>query len=246
MGLSERQKKVLKLIRCFDKICTDNNIWYTLTSGSILGAVRNKGFIPWDNDLDVFIKIEDREKLRNLLNNNEEVDLRCYMWDKEKKYAACHDRFAYNNIPHEEIHVDVHSLIGAPDSNKKQKLFTFFCFYSYTILRCKHVDVQYSKPNHRRPIKIIKFFLKVVPDALIRRWYYFLENKYTFNESDYLYTVGSGYRTRECLPKGVYLNTIKVPFENLMLPIPKEYDKYLTSVYGDYMTPKKEGYKLIK
>jgi lipopolysaccharide cholinephosphotransferase len=51
---------------------------------------------------------------------------------------------------------------------------------------------------------------------------------------------------RECLPKEIYLNSIRVPFEDLILPIPKEYDTYLTSVYGDYMTPKKDGYKLIQ
>ena len=246
MPLSSTNKKALGLIRYFDKICKDNNIWYTLTSGSVLGAVRHNGFIPWDSDIDVFVKQEDLDKLRHLLCKNVPDGMKLYIWDEEKKYHSCHDKLAYNDIPHEMIHVDIFTLIGVPNSLLRQKIFTSLCFYSYEILRCKHVNVQFSKPNHRVPIRVIKFFLQIVPDTLIKRWYHFLEHKHDFNNSEFAYTLSSGYRMRECLPKEIYLNSIKVPFEDLMLPIPKNYSKYLTSVYGDYMTPKKDGYKLIK
>jgi phosphorylcholine metabolism protein LicD len=172
--------------------------------------------------------------------------MKLYVWDKEKNYCSCHDKLAYIDIPHEIVHVDILTLVGAPKGIKSQKFYTSLCYYSYEILRCKHVNIQYSKPNHRIIIGTIKFFLKVIPDYLIRIWYYFLKHRYDLDKSQYAYTVSSGYRMRECLPKEIYLNSIRVPFEDLILPIPKEYDTYLTSVYGDYMTPKKDGYKLIQ
>jgi hypothetical protein len=114
MPLSLKHEEALALIRYFDKICNDNNIWYTLTSGSVLGAVRHNGFIPWDYDIDVFIKPEDLDKMRQILYQNLPAGMKLYVWDKEKNYCSCHDKLAYIDIPH-EIVVDLSVLATFED-----------------------------------------------------------------------------------------------------------------------------------
>lgn len=244
MKTEEIQAKVLTLIEVFDRICMANNIFYTLTSGSVLGAVRHKGFIPWDTDMDVFVKIRDFELMREIVTDNLPNNLKLYMWDKEENYGLPFDRLAYKDIPHEVVHLDIFPLIGAPDSMIKKKYFTKICFYSYNFLKCKYTNTEYSQPKNKKKIEIIKFILKPLPGKLIKKWYRWLENLYDFDTASYVYTIASGYGLKECLPKDMILSTTKMQFENLKLPVPTKYHEYLTTVYGDYMVPKRDGYKM--
>lgn len=245
MEISEVQSKTLDIVKCFDSICAKNDIWYTLTSGSVLGAVRHKGFIPWDSDMDVFIRIGDIERLRHNLLEALPEQMKLNMWDREPGYHMCFDRISFANISHYKVHLDIFPLIGAPERKINRKIFTEICFYSYKFLRCKHVDIRYSKEAHVKKIRLVKKFAGLIPDNVIRRWYYYLQNQYDFERSKYVYTIASGYGFNECLPKELLLNTTRVPFEDVMLPIPADYHEYLTKVYGDYMTPKREGYKKL-
>ena len=243
METKEVQNKLLEIIKVFDSICRESNIWYTLASGSMLGAVRHAGFIPWDTDMDVFVKVSDVEALRNALLKGIPSEMKLYMWDLEKNYHACFDRISFRDIPHEKVSLDIFPLIGAPDTYNAQIKFVKKCFYSYKILRTKHVDTAYSTPSHVRKIKVLKVFTKIIPDAIIRKWYHYLHSRYDFEQASYVYTIASGYGMKECLPKDLMLNTEYKKFEDTKLPIPVRYDEYLTRVYGDYLTPKKEGYK---
>ena len=246
MKMKEIQSKVLEIVKIFDNICRENDIWYTLTSGSVLGAVRHGGFIPWDSDMDVFVKITDLEKLRLLLLKNIPKEMKLYIWDSEPKYPLCFDRLSFIDLPHYLVHLDIFPLIGAPKKKNNQMRFTKMCYYSFKLLRTKHVDVKYSKPKNAKKIKALKVFTKLIPDVLIRKWYYYLQYKYSFEKSDFVYTIASGYGMKECLPKDLLLKTKYVNFEDTKLPIPVNYHEYLKRVYGDYMTPKKDGYKGYK
>ncbi len=246
--LRNNQLKVLRLAKLFDDVCKENNIDYTLSSGSILGAIRHKGFIPWDYDMDVLVPINQYENMREklLTKIQEENDLVLHLWDKEKKYSVVADRLGYLDIPHEEVHLDIFPLIGAPKDEKKQKKFANLCYYSYKILRCKHCNTKYSKPSHVKKIKMIKPLLFIVPDKIIIKWYNYLQHKYDFSKSEFVHILASGYGVSETLKKDIYLNTFYSSFEDIKLRIPVKYKEYLEKVYGkDYMTPKKDGYKKI-
>ena len=246
MLIQERQQKILEAIKIFDKICRENNIWYTLTSGSILGAVRHKGFIPWDYDMDVFVKITDIEKLRTSLLRGIPDTMKLYIWDMEPKYPLCFDRLSFRDIPHDLLHIDIHPLIGAPDTKNAQIKFTKICYYTFKFLRTKYVNTNYSKPSNIKKIKALKLITRIIPDIFIRKWYHYLQNKYSFEKAHYVYTIASTYGMRECMPKKMVLDTRYVDFEDTKLPIPVKYDEYLTRVYGNYMIPKKDGYKGYK
>lgn len=248
MKTEEIQKQVLKLVKIFDEVCEENNIKYTLAAGSVLGAVRHKGFIPWDPDMDVIVPINQFDLLREKLNERiaKEKNLKLYQWDKEPKYYEVVDRFCIKNIPHQSLHLDIFPLIGAPSDIKKQKRFVKKCFYSYKFLRSKNCDTNFSNPNHVKYIKIMKIFAHVFSDKFIINWYNKLQKKYDLDTCEYAYILSSGYGINELLKKDVFLDTYKTNFEDAKLSIPRQYDYYLKQIYGnDYMTPKKTGYKEI-
>lgn len=241
------QEKIMELVKVFNEVCCENNIEYTLAAGSVLGAVRHNGFIPWDCDMDVLVPLEQFDLLRKkILEKITNTNMKLYMWDKEEKYYEVLDRLCFDGIPHEELHLDIFPLIGAPSGKIRRYVFTNTIYYTYRILRCKYCNTDYSKPNHVKKIKFIRNFVKIIPDKIIIKWYKFLERKYDLRKAEYSYMLGSGYGYKEAMRKTVYLNTMKEKFEDMELNIPKDYKFYLIQLYGeDYMTPKKDGYKKI-
>lgn len=245
--IEKKKKIVLKMAKIFDKVCVENNIDYSLTAGSVLGAVRHKGFIPWDYDMDVVVPVDQfelmRTKLKEAINDKGYV---LHEWDKEKKYYEVVDRLCPANVPHQEVHLDIFPLIGAPNKRKKQVRFAKKCFYTFRILRCKNCDTNYSKKNHVKKIKMIKFFVWPIPDKAIIAWYHHLQNKYKLSDVNFTHRLASGYGLAEIQNKEVFLDTKRVPFEDTKLSIPKKAVDYLIKIYGDdYMTPKRDGYKIM-
>ena len=68
--MTDLQRRLLDLLKIFDKMCRDNGIEYYMTAGSLMGAVRHQGFIPWDDDADVIMTRKNWEKFYELSNQN--------------------------------------------------------------------------------------------------------------------------------------------------------------------------------
>jgi len=241
--VTDKQKKILELLEIFDKICRNKGIWYSLTSGSILGAVRHHGFIPWDEDCDVFVKIDELNRLRKVLNTELPDNIKLYIWDKESKYSQLFDRLTFKDISHYDLHIDIFPLIGVPENKTRRKVFVELCRFSVGFLHCKYKNIEYVRIKNRPLTILCKILSKPIPDSFIRRYINWLESKYDLRNSTYAYTVCSGYGQNECLPRELFLDTIDFKFEELVVKIPKRYDIYLKSIYGDYMVPKKRNYK---
>lgn len=243
MELKEKQEELLKIISDFDKICTKHNIWYMLVAGSVLGAIRHKGFIPWDADMDVFVKEKDLQKLRKIMKE-ELPDIYNYIeWDNEKDYSLPFDRLGYKDIPHQKLHLDIFPIIGAPSNDLLRKFFTKVCYITYKVNHCKYVDVKYSNPKNVKNILLVKKIARFIPGIVFKLIFKLLSKLYDLDKSEYFYTIGTGYGYKASMKKSLIMETERVPFENLTLSIPKYWDEYLTNLYGDYMTPVKDGFK---
>lgn len=242
---NELRSKLLDLISIIDEVCQKNGIWYSLACGSVLGAVRHRGFIPWDSDMDIYVAFPQLGEFRKAIKDSISDDLHYYEWEKEYDYHPVFDRLSYSEIDSQQLHIDIFPLIGAPDDDKKRRKYIRKCFLSYRLFRCKHVDPEFSKDTHKKYVKLIGSAMKLVPEKMIKAIELRIETEYDLNESDYCYYYSSGYAEKGCMPKELVLNSKRTEFENLMLPIPQNYDDYLTRLYGDYMVEKKSGYKVI-
>jgi lipopolysaccharide cholinephosphotransferase len=244
-NLKKEQNILLNLISFIDKVSTKNDLWYSLACGSVLGAIRHKGFIPWDADIDIYVSLKQLEEFRKSILDELPDNMTYYAWEKSMKYHPVFDRLSLKGIDSQNLHVDIFPLIGVPNDEGKRKKFIKKCYVSYRVFRSKHVDVKTSKDNHRTYMRILKCLTTLIPDRLIKHIEYGIENKYDLDQSNYCYYYSSGYAEKGCMLKELVMISKRVPFEGLVLPVPADYQTYLTQLYGDYMVEKRSGFKVI-
>lgn len=233
------QSEILKLMEAVDSIFEKHDIWYSLSCGSVLGAVRHHGFIPWDEDIDIFIQIEDMDKVRKVLNTSLPEGILLQNYD-EDACGSSHDAIYFSAFPSELVHLDIFPLVGTPNSKIQRFIFVKVCHYLNRVFRCKYAVGYFIKGIPKRTIfKILKIALRLFPDPLIRKIYHKLEQAYPIKDSKYLTYIANEGSIRECISKEKYFDTMKCAFEHMQLPIPRDFHFYLTNIYGeDYMTPK--------
>lgn len=253
MNMNDLQKCQLNILKDFIKVCEKNNLRYYLVSGSCLGAVRHKGFIPWDDDIDVGMPREDYNKLVTLQSDfQERYFIQTYKTDKKYLYnfakiRDCETTYIENNFMTTQINhgvwLDVFPLDGFSyeyeDSEKLEKV----------VRRTWRRTILGYPWNLRRKFSKRTFFkdlgLNIV--ALLTFWTNVgqyrnksVEKMLTKIPYDKAKTVGNHYGIyykKEAMPIEWFGEGTKATFEGVEVIIPKEYDKYLTKLYKDYMTP---------
>lgn len=248
--LSQNEIKQIELdiLIKFNSFCIKNNLTYYIAYGTMLGAVRHKGFIPWDNDIDVCMPRPDYNKLmelsgelNNLLDSNIELKT---PYSKNYQYSFCkiinNKTFVHEHSMKDKyntsVWIDIFPIEGLPANEKKMiryinTMSTLRKYYSYTIEK---------KFSGKSIIGKIKFnTIKIILTPL-----YFLINqkiqfekksqKYSFQHSN-LFSVLYDWYPLTCLFDKKLLEIDYFDFEGYKFPGFKNYDKYLTQLYGDYM-----------
>lgn len=244
----EKLKKCEKdILAAFIEICNRHNIKYFLQGGTLLGAVRHSGFIPWDDDVDVSLMREDYEKFIAVAQS----ELPSYYFlqtkDTDREYpnnfAKIRDSRTtfietagkYLNINH-GVYIDIFPFDYYPDGIKgkifeiKKKLLTWrinTAFYLPNMSLKSKIATAVScliYPSRRRAIEKREKLFKRVPPA-----------KRLINNS-------GAWREKEIVPAKWFTQTVELSFEGLKAVSSYKYDEWLTFVYGDYMTlpPEKE------
>lgn len=240
--MNELQLKELELLKVFIDICTQNKLKYYLVCGSTLGAVKYKGFIPWDDDIDVAMPREDYELFCKYAPRKlpKKYFLQTYKTETEFRavYAKLRDSsttfieasVADKNMNH-GINIDIFPLDGYPKKKKEQCLLE---------IRKKFYVLILSLPNKRHSaykemiIKLIRFFFsKKTYDRVIRKYDNMIK-KYCVSSSEILANHGNWQGKLDYVDKNVFGNGIFYEFEGLDVIIPSQYDTYLRKKYGDY------------
>lgn len=242
--LRHLQLTILEIMRDVDELCKKNHIEYYLLGGSALGAIRHKGFIPWDDDLDIcmnhknyckFIKIAKRELDPHKYYVQEALVDWPLNYSKIKlKGTKIIEHEGYTN---EEggngIFVDIFRLDNSPSCKTSQIVQYFFA----KLYLCYLLSVRTYKSASlgKRLLILLSFPLKWEPIRLAVRWA--IERFNTKETSFYGFFYGRT-RFRNCfMSKETYGTPFRVPFEDMMLPVPERYHDYLTHLFGDYLTP---------
>lgn len=237
----------LDMLKELDRICRRNHISYEIDGGTLLGAVRHKGFIPWDDDIDVRMLRQEYERFCEVCESQldkEKYFLQTYKTDPGYRwgYARILRNGTFFDREHQEmitmrrgIFIDIFPCDGMPERQPQKWIFNFRCFMARKILYSV-VGAKYEANPVKRLFYII---LKLVPARFAYDEFQRLASMYDGQDTLLVRTLGwhgkeedSGFK-REWL-----LASIDIDFEGIKVRAPKDYDGHLRHMFGDdYMTP---------
>lgn len=250
--LSELQKIQLGIFYEFTCACKTLGLRYYLVEGSMLGAVRHQGFIPWDDDIDVAMPRRDYELFQEKAGETLGNSFRLSTYEDDKHYwmtAVLFDtryRVRLKNATREidsYAWIDVIPLDGMPRGGLRQKLH-YYHFYGYRILyQMSHfseiVNVNRErKPLERLAIAVLRLFNveQLLDSRRICKRLHSVLSKYDFDGSDFGMQFISDYKLRELMPRAWFGDGTEYTFENVRANGVANADGYLSQLYGDYMT----------
>lgn len=254
MSDEELKKLHIYLIEIFEefkRICQKYNLKYFSIAGTTLGAIRHKGFIPWDDDLDIGMPIEDYMIFKEIARNELKKPFRFIdALDREssKNYFSKIENENTTFIEEDDkefkkgIWIDIIPFSGIPDN----KINLYFFFKKLFI--CLRLDQYYNKNiNNCKTIKS-KFFkmfasllcYKKEKNYYIKKFEKLMERYPFYNSKNvfYAWKLKLSYNTTQkytLFDSNVFKEVKLVKFENTEMNIPIGYDKYLKKCYGDYM-----------
>lgn len=246
----------LKLLKEIDRICRKYRIRYALDSGTLLGAIRHKGFIPWDDDADViftrpqyemFLKVVERElpEGMSLLRPEQLKDGRAFydftarvIYDNSRMHPEEDSRMQYFEGKLNHLWVDLFVLDRLPDHPAAASTTLFLQKAIYGLSMAHRDDIDYSKynPVDRLRVRVLSAAGRLVPMPFLYKLQRMVARKDRKKQTKYWYC--SNYA-----PDYFYVReesawcekVIDVPFEDTVLMAPAGFDPILKLLYGDYM-----------
>ena len=249
--VKEIELKILLSIRDF---CDSHNIRYYLAGGTLLGAIRHKGFIPWDDDIDIIMPREDYKKFTSLFpvegingyllyspyTEHDSCIVFSKVYDQEtlktdreftQKYWKC------------GVDIDIFPTDGVPNDSYKCKKYFRRQHFDYKIL---HALVSEFKPGGSWLKDILRFIFAMLVKCVGKlhiihthdiciRINQRAEQNLIDNSEKIAVSIFPHYGTKEIVSKENFLKQIEVSFEGELFTAPSGYDEYLHSLYGDYM-----------
>lgn len=240
--LTRLQNAELDMLREFIIVCEKLNLRYYLLGGTLLGAVRHKGFIPWDDDIDVGMPRVDYEVFlaqgQELLPQNLFIQSR----KSEPKYPMCFAKIrnsnttfietSINNFPiNHGVYIDIFPLDWYPEDEKEIRKMELRKKVYNRRIGCSFN----SEGNHTVKGRVIGAVLKIVCPSLGKTIQKRDRMYQAVAPTSYLANHGGAWGKKEIVPAEWYAEGIMAEFESLTVRIPKHYDKWLTQVYGNYM-----------
>ncbi len=240
----------LELLKQFVNICDKHDIPYYLIGGTLIGAVRHHGFIPWDDDIDIAVQRKDYDRLIPILQRELPAPLIPEHYSVTKGYT---EYLLHITDPREKItvekvkdiesgvYIDVLPIDGIPSKKPQALLYKFNILKFRALAGFKNIDVIRDKDRSFAE-KVLIAFGRIVPvgklidlkkvrektDRYVRR--------FSYDRCRMVGTIFGNYGFHETVPKKYFGKGSKVTFEGTEFNAPEMVHEYLTHMYGDYMT----------
>ena len=247
--VEEMQKIALDILIFIDAFCREHDLKYFIVDGTLLGAVRHHGFIPWDDDIDIWMPREDYDKITELLGPDsgsryQMVNLQTADWYRYAygKIVDRNTRLVEDNGYSGEmgVFVDVFPYDGLPGEKEEE--------YAPFVEQCIRMERHrgFSCRTYRQylsygdgksnPFKFAKWLSRKLygPRRILKRQDE-LARSYPVKGAKVVGCICDGYRLRDMMPAWVVGTTTELEFEGHRFRAPAGYQYYLEKLYGDYM-----------
>ena len=261
VSLRELQKIETDILVAFHSFCCKHQLTYYLAGGSLIGAIRHKGFIPWDDDIDVNMPRPDFMRVLDIVKHEKigdfyEVDFQYSKSNIPSYVLRIYDSrtelsFGFSKEKHTiGCWIDVICLDGVESSMFRRKLhFRKMRLAMDLSLLC---TTRFGRKRRNKIVTIFQYaLLPVIPivrmigHERIDDWVNRIEMRIPYENSDYVGCIGGRAGYKETLLKSRMNPPILVEFEGHNVYTMANYDEYLTNLYGDYMTPPPESERTI-
>lgn len=247
----------LDILLDFDAFCTEHHLRYFLGEGTLLGAIRNHGFIPWDDDVDVLMPREDYEQFLKIapqsMGSKYEVQSpvtikNCWIPYSKLRLLENSDyqqKHLLKLTPHVGPFIDIFPLDFFPcNQGWKYRIHSLqIRIYRAILARKLHVG-EVQTPRQKLYAFLSRFF---TVNGLQKRIHRAAAKYRGCPDLPYTVTFFTYQKPKaQVIESSVYREAVRVPFENHLLPVPAGYDLLLKSIYGDYMTPPPPEKRLSK
>lgn len=233
-NLKQIQSLQLQILRRVIDVCDENNLPYFAAYGTVLGAIRHHGMIPWDGDIDLFIPENELDRfvstMEARIGDDFWVDYRSN-GQKQRDFP----RIGLTGFDTTIIHVDVFRLAGAPSDPEAQKKLRKKTGRIHQLNDVKLYGFRHYLINKRKvvPAFLTTVFTCFLPLRQTVKWIDRCCKKYPFETSEYVGNATSPY-AYTIFPKRFLGEGRLVKFEDMQIRVPEHYDEYLTKMYGDY------------
>ncbi|MBO5353136.1 MAG: LicD family protein [Lachnospiraceae bacterium] len=243
----------LEAFKALEQFCREHNLQYFAIGGTLLGAVRHQGFIPWDDDMDVGMPRPDYDRLVSLAKEfpkpfvleeyRHSKGFQSYFAKIRNETIGLLETVTESKDERPGYLIDIIPMDGTPDSVLLRK----FYFIRVLLLRflCGaanvHTGILTSRPKwEQKVLKVCRMLrlYKVLKVEKIYRRMDRLFHKQNALCAKHIGTITGAYKTREIVPAeyfGIEEEPVYLPFEDTSIRVPKNYEPYLTHMYGEYM-----------
>lgn len=256
MGMDQNvkavQAKILEVMKFIDGVCRRESIVYYIMGGTALGAVRHGGFIPWDDDLDIFMTPDQYERFKAAFKETDQDQFVIQEWRTSPDYLEyakvrmngttfIEEAFKERKDLHQGIYVDIMILHKVPENAVIQKLV----YYESKFVTLYALSQRNWKPKTKAQSIILKS-LKIMPCKLMAKLFYRRIYQYDAMSSGYKYCywITPAKFKSGLFDASFFGKPVDIKFEDTMLLGPEKIKEYLEYRYGDYMKlPSKEAQK---
>ena len=246
------QQKILEVMIYIDKLCRENGIVYYIMGGTALGAVRHGGFIPWDDDLDIFMTPPEYEKFKKVFESENSSLYVLQEWRTTPDYLEyakvrmngttfIEEVYKDRKDMHHGIYVDIMILHKVPENKFIQKLV----YYESKFVTLYALSRRNWKPKTKGQALVLKS-LKLMPCKLMAKCFYRRIYKYDDMKMNfkYCYWITPAKFRSGLFDSSFFSDPVDIPFEDAVLLGSEKIKDYLEYRYGDYMKlPSEEAQK---
>ena len=243
--MNDMQSKLLEIVKWYHNFCADNNLRYYMLGGSMLGAARHKGFIPWDDDIDVGMPRKDYERFLDLtegkvIDHYTSESFRSENPDFVFPFAKLYDTnttlIELKRVPVKRgVYMDVFPLDGASFDKRYQQSYKKFHLWK-NLLSVMTADVN---KDWKWNVNMSICLAKAIPfhTVLVKRLLYLIDQfckQIDFDHSNIVANLVGSRKSKELLAREIFGTPTLYEFEDTVLYGPELYERYLSDLIGDW------------